>query len=318
MDQMQSFGALSLGSRLKRLSDFLYSEVTTIYEAQGIVLNPTYFPLLYLLYQQGSVSVTQAAELLNVSHPAISRLTKKMVTEEWIKKVSDPHDERRQLLTLTIKSHQLIAQAQPTWHAIKSYLDDLMLKADAPLLSTLNTFETVIHEHGFSQAVLEKMQRSLTQELSLVCWDAQYKSDYERLNREWLDTHFPQQQVAEDQQALTQPETFFLARGGYIWFAVVDNQVVGCCTLAKHNTERYEIAKTAVTKAYQGKGIGRQLVLIALQKTRELAAKEVIIETNSTLLRAMTLYQHLGFTPKPHPNSQSIYPRADIYLSLSL
>ena len=42
MDYMKSFGSLSLGSRLKRLSDRLVHDVIRLYQSQGIELNPTF------------------------------------------------------------------------------------------------------------------------------------------------------------------------------------------------------------------------------------------------------------------------------------
>jgi len=61
MDYMKSFGSLSLGSRLKRLSDRLVHDVIRLYQSQGIELNPTFFPLFNMLHQQGAMTVTDAA-----------------------------------------------------------------------------------------------------------------------------------------------------------------------------------------------------------------------------------------------------------------
>ncbi|MCP4325763.1 MAG: GNAT family N-acetyltransferase [Alteromonadales bacterium] len=92
--------------------------------------------------------------------------------------------------------------------------------------------------------------------------------------------------------------------------------MIGCIALKPANNGYYEISKMAVDK--QGQGIGRLLLLKALDKARELGVKTVCLESNTKLKRALTLYQNFGFTELPHPNGKSDYPRADIYMELAL
>ncbi|MCP4325761.1 MAG: MarR family transcriptional regulator [Alteromonadales bacterium] len=101
MDYMKALASLSLGSRLKRLSDQLFSEVTIVYEQTGLTLNPNYFLLLNLINKMGPMGITQAAEYLSVSHPAISKLSNKMIKEGYLLKHPHPTDKRASQLSLT-------------------------------------------------------------------------------------------------------------------------------------------------------------------------------------------------------------------------
>lgn len=319
VDQMKVYGSLSLGSRLKRLSDRLVQDVVDIYQAQGVELNPSFFPLFNLLHQQGAQSVTQAAELLGVSHPAISKIARKMIAEGWVVKTTDPGDERRQLLALTQQSEALLLTIRPIWREIKEYLDQLMTQQRFPLLAALDEFERAVDSAGFVQPVLDNLNKRVQlSSIEILGWDASLREDFKQLNLEWLIKHFNGELTDYDQAALDTPESYYLSRGGYIWFARYAGDIVGCVALARHSDQQYEISKMGVKEDVQGCGVGRKLILTALEKARQLGASEVYLESATKLERALRLYRNMGFREIPHPNGKSIYPRSDIYMTLSL
>ncbi len=316
---MQRFGSLSLGSRLRRLSDRLIADVVEIYQARGIPLHPTFFPLFNLLHSEGPMSVTGASQLLGVSHPAVSKIARNMLAQGWLSKTSDPADERRQLLALTTQSEQLLLDIRPIWAEIKTHLDQLQAQQQQPLLAALTEFEVLVDKAGFVQPVLQRLARRQQLEgFTVVPWQAELRGYFDVLNRDWLERYFQGELTTQDQQALENPEGYYLARGGYIWFAINNGQVVGCVALARHSAEQYEISKMGVEHDSQGLGVGRELLLTALNKARELGARQVYLETASKLERAMQLYQNLGFASVPHPQGKSIYPRSDVYMQLAL
>ncbi len=316
---MITLGCLSLGSRLKRLSDRMYKDVASIYQQQGIELNPTYFPLFNLLHQHGPLSVTQAADILNVSHPAISKIAVKMQQAELIYKTPDADDERRYFLALDKKSMHLLSKIDPILREMRTHLDTLINAQKHPLLDSLTEFEHIYEQTGLVKPVLNALaKQAQPAQTSVLSWQPQYKADFYRLNYAWLEKYFNGQLNDLDQQALDSPQSYYLARGGYIWFAKFDNTVVGCIALANHKNGCYEVSKMAVDEQYQGDGIGRRLLLIALDKARELNASSVYLETSSLLANALTLYRHMGFSETVHPEGKSQYERSDIYMELMI
>ena len=320
MDHMQSFGSLSLGSRLRRLSDRLVQDVADLYRSQGIELSPTYFPLFNLIRQQGAMTVTEAAEKLGVSHPAISKIARKMLAEEWISKVADPDDERRQMLLLTPKSEALVIRVEPIWREVKGHLDTLMDAQQYPLLNALAEFEQLVDQRGFYQPVLQQLQQQqAVKQVSVTGWDSRYRADFSRLNLDWLNRFFDGELTERDREALDNPEGFYLARGGYIWFALNgQGEVVGCVALARHENDLFEISKMGVDECWQSAGVGRQLLLAALDKAREQGAERLYLETSSKLIKALALYRNMGFREQAHPAGKSYYDRSDIYMTLAL
>jgi len=316
---MQTLGCLSLGSRFKRLSDRLYKDVASIYQERGIDLHPSYFPLFNLLHIRGPLSVTQAAELLNVSHPAISKIANKMQAEQLLYKTSDPRDERRYFLALDEKARQLLQNIDPILREMRQYLDSIIDAQQFSILKALQEFEQAYNKKGLVNPVLNALANNVDpNQLSIESWQSELKQEFYRLNYAWIEKYFNAQLNDLDQQALQNPEGYYLARGGYIWFAKLNQKIVGCIALANHGEGRYEISKMGVDEHYQGHGIGRKLLLRALQKSRQLHARTLYLETSSLLLRAITLYQHMGFTQCEHPNGVSNYQRSDIYMELTI
>lgn len=314
---MQSLASLSLGSRLKRLSEQLFAEVAMIYEGVGLKLNPNYFLLINLINHNGPMGIIQIAESLSVSHPAVSKLASKMVTEGYLIKQAHPSDKRASNLSLTAQSLQIIEQATPIWKILKKHLDLIESQQATPLLSSLSQFEKSLTNYNLQQKVLKEAQQEIA-EIEIVNWSSDYKHDFKALNMSWLNSEFKGELTETDKQSLNYPESYYLAQGGYLFFAKQGSKVIGCIAMKPTSLHTFEISKMAVANGFQGQGIGRKLILNALNKARNLQVKTVFLETNSNLIRAIRLYQHVGFTTAQHPNGKSDYQRADTYMELQL
>lgn len=317
MDYMKSLASLSLGSRLKRLSEQLFADVSIIYNEVGLKLNPNYFLLMNLIHQQGAMSITQIAEALAISHPAVSKLASKMIQEGYLIKRPHSTDKRTSNLSLTPQSVHIIAQGAPTWKILKRHLDIIESKQTTPLLASLTEFESTLNKYNLVQNVLNEAAKKVAT-IEIVNWHNDYKSDFKSLNIGWLNSYFNGELTSMDKHALDHPDSYYLAQGGYLFFAKQKNKIIGCIAMKPTNLDTFEISKMAVSNDSQGQGVGRKLLLKAFDKARELQVKRLFLETNSQLKAAMHLYQQVGFSIKNHPNKKSEYSRADIYMELEL
>src|SRR4029450_13265913 len=104
---------------------------------------------------------------------------------------------------------------------------------------------------------------------------------FRRLNEEWIERYF---QIEEkDRKMLGDPRGQILDSGGAIQIAEVEGAVVGCCALIRNAPGTFELAKMAVTDAYQGRGLGRSLLASAIDTARSMGAVRLFLETNSTM-----------------------------------
>ena len=140
---------------------------------------------------------------------------------------------------------------------------------------------------------------------------------FQQLNQEWIERYFR----VEPKEALilADPKGTILDSGGKIFFAIVDDQCVGCCALRCMSDGEFEVAKMAVTPACQGAGIGRKLLQTVIEAGRASGARRLYLETNHTLIPAIRLYESAGFHHlSPDKIIPSPYARADVYMELLL
>jgi N-acetylglutamate synthase-like GNAT family acetyltransferase len=140
---------------------------------------------------------------------------------------------------------------------------------------------------------------------------------FKRLNEEWIVRYFVLED--KDREVLGDPVKYILNPGGQILFAVVGDQIVGCCALAPEAPREYEVAKMAVTEACRGRGIGRMLLDAVIEEARRMGASRLYLETNSKLPAASRLYQSVGFCHlQPERVKPSLYARADVFMEMFL
>jgi GNAT superfamily N-acetyltransferase len=120
-----------------------------------------------------------------------------------------------------------------------------------------------------------------------------------------------------DEKLLANPDKI-IRDGGEILFAKVHNLIVGTCAIIKVDPETFELAKMAVDERFQGRHIGKKLGLAAIERSTQLGAKKLILESNKKLIPALNLYRKLGFIPVCSEHHKSMYQRANITMQMTL
>jgi GNAT superfamily N-acetyltransferase len=152
--------------------------------------------------------------------------------------------------------------------------------------------------------------------LEIVTFDPAYAADFKRLNLVWLERYFPVEPL--DAEVLSNPEETIIKLGGMIFFALLDDAVVGTCALIRHTESLFELSKMAVDDTHQGKGIGTQLLSHAIAWARSQSIPKLFVETNTVLESAVRLYQRLGFRATTYESSNAHYDRTNLKLELEL
>ena len=150
---------------------------------------------------------------------------------------------------------------------------------------------------------------------NVVTWRADYREDFERLNREWIEAHF----VVEpgDEAVFRDPGAAIVAPGGQIFFVVENGRVHGTCALIPHAPGVLELAKMAVSAGARGHGYGDLLLRAAIDYARRTGVRKLMLVSNTTLVPAIRLYRKHGFQEVPlEPGIE--YARADIQMELDL
>jgi GNAT superfamily N-acetyltransferase len=131
------------------------------------------------------------------------------------------------------------------------------------------------------------------EEIQIIAYDDVFKSDFRRINLEWLDKYNLTE--SHDLMVLDDPRGTILNRGGFIWLANSNEGIIGSAALMKEHDDVYELAKMAVTDGYRGRGIGKKLIQTCLAKAREIHAKKLTLFSNHQLQAALKMYEQHGF-----------------------
>ena len=148
--------------------------------------------------------------------------------------------------------------------------------------------------------------------VQLIPYAAVHQPVFKQLNLEWLDQYGLTE--SHDLMVLDDPKATILDRGGFIYLALCDGAVVGSAALMKESEGVYELAKMAVSKAYQGKGISKLLLEQCLSKAKEIGARKLSLFSNHQLTTALSLYRRYGF--KEVEVKDSPFLTADVKMEL--
>jgi len=148
-DFIKELGALGLGSRLRRLSERLNESVNRIYQDQEVVFEPYWFPIVYLLHKRKQLSVTEIAETLHLTHPAVIHSVKKLSEQGYLKSRNDKNDRRRNILSLSPKGHSVVKKLMPVWTHIQEKTDEMLNEADSNLLEIIDQIESALDKKEY-------------------------------------------------------------------------------------------------------------------------------------------------------------------------
>ena len=82
---------------------------------------------------------------------------------------------------------------------------------------------------------------------------------------------------------------------GRIWLAERDGRVIGCSAIVLRDNARGQLRWVLVAPSARGIGLGKELVLDALDWCRNKNCREVYLETTNGLPESQALYEALGF-----------------------
>lgn len=311
MEFVNGLGLLALGSRLRALSERLYALADEVYAKHGIAIQGRWFPALRLLHDRGPSTVGEIAEAIGQTHSAVSQMADKLVREGWLVSTPDANDRRVRRVSLSDKAHAALRDAKPAWRAIQEVLAERSAAAGIDVLASLDQLAAIL-DHTLGKDIVERTTALRRAAVKVVPFAPALREHFHRLNAAWLTKYFYIEEI--DDRVLRNPEAEILAPGGAIFYAILDDAVVGTCALKEESKGIVELTKMAVDEAYQGLGIGRVLIDAAIAEFRRRGARELFLETNSKLTPAIRLYESVGFRHQPTVKPDSHYTRADVYM----
>lgn len=310
MDKLKSFGALALGSRLKRLSDVLMKDVKKIYKSLYIDFDPTHLPVFKTISEEQKISVGEISIFLKITQPAVTQVVNALEKKKLVKASTDKIDKRKKIISLSKKGKNTILKLQPLWDIISSEMENLSKFESTKFIMQIENIENALKEETFYNRVLDTLKAKIT----IIPFSDKYAKTFHDLNMEWLEKYFYVE--AHDKEVLENPKSYIIDNNGYIFFAKYEDIIVGTVALM-NEPWGYELSKMAVSPNYQGLKIGQKLMDHCIQFSKEKKWKSLLIYSNTKLPPAIYLYKKNGFKEIPMEKNKP-YNRGNIKMVLRL
>lgn len=151
--------------------------------------------------------------------------------------------------------------------------------------------------------------------INIISFKTEFAKDFYNLNIEWLKTFFYVEPY--DEEVLSKPEKYIINKGGHIFFAKLNDNIVGTVALMPIGNEGYfELTKMGVSPKHRGHNIGQQLMQYCIDFAKKNKIPKLIIYSSRKLENAIYIYKKYGFVEIPLESSTP-YKRSNIKLELN-
>jgi GNAT superfamily N-acetyltransferase len=124
-----------------------------------------------------------------------------------------------------------------------------------------------------------------------------FEQYFAELNERFDSGFDPSLSLSADARELTAPE-------GALIVARLHGNPVGCVALKVHKKSSSELKRMWVSQSARGLGLGRRLIEAAEKHARQCGVRMIRLETNRTLLEAISLYRRSGYVEVDAFNSE--------------
>jgi DNA-binding MarR family transcriptional regulator len=316
MEIFEKTGKMALGSRLRLLTAKVTEDAAQIYSIYNVEFSPKWFPVFYVLSEEGEKTITEIAIEIGHSQPSVTTIIQEMKKVGLIKENLKSTDRRKNIVGLTEKGMMLSKKIKMQCGDVDLAIESIMKEANHNLWEAIKEWEFLLDKKSLLTRVLEQKKIRESKDVEIVEYTPQYQSAFKSLNKEWISTYFEMEEA--DYKALDNPKEYILDKGGRIFVALFKEEPLGVCALIRmeDNIYDFELAKMAVSPKAQGKNMGWLLGTTVINTARELGASKIYLESNTMLKPAINLYYKLGF--HKIVGRATPYKRCNIQMELSL
>jgi len=150
--------------------------------------------------------------------------------------------------------------------------------------------------------------------VEIVSYKDEYATAFKDLNIEWLEKYFYVED--HDTEVLENAKNYIIDNGGYIFFALYNNEVAGTVALMNEQ-EGFELSKMAVSPNFQGLKIGQQLMQYCIDFAKDKKWDKLLLYSNTILENAIYIYRKYGFE-EVELEQNAPYQRGNIKMVLKL
>jgi len=288
-------GALIFGTRLKRLSDRFLQDVSKLYKSLNLPFEPGWFPVFYLLNEKGTLTMTEIANELKITHSAVSQLVNSLKKKNYLKFIKDAGDKRKIMVTFTKEGLNITEKLVPVWQSLKRSMEELINqgKYSVNMLAGLNEIESQLDEKSLLNRVVEDMEKFSTDGLEIIDYETKYKLQYKKLMLNWLISNYESDRINVD--LLNDPLDTFIKNNGIIRLVKIRKDIVAVCVINRISKKQAEILYLGIDENWEWRNLGNKLLKDVLNKIEKMEIPEISVSLSKMQENYISLYRKTGF-----------------------
>jgi len=151
-------------------------------------------------------------------------------------------------------------------------------------------------------------------DFQIVTFDSKYSNSFFELNKSWIEEYWSLED--SDIADLLNPVNSIIAKGGEIFFIVINKKAIGTAAMIPYSKNKMELAKMTIDYKFRGLGLSKLLLSRCISYAKNKRVSEVFLISNSKLKAARKLYDNFGFTETPLDSSK--YQRGNYKMIIKL
>jgi len=289
MDILRDYGAVFLGSRLKRLGERMQAGAARVILETGLPVQPAHMPLLAALDKQ-PMTIGQLAQAVGVSQPGVTRAVGQLV-ELGLAHSQTGDDQRLRTISLAPAGEAAMARARlKVFPQVEAAVGTLLQDRLDAFMAQLAELETALEATPID-VLAARSDRSL---LTIREYSDDLAPAFHDINAEWIKDMFRLE--ATDREVLENPRAHIIDRGGVILFAEAEGLgIVGTCALQKTGERSFELTKMGVRASARGLKVGEFLLRATIDRAMRIGAEPLYLLTNTKCAAGIHLYEKAGF-----------------------
>ncbi len=156
MDLFEKTGKMALGSRLRLLTAKVTEDAARIYKLYDVDLAPKWFPVFFILAEEGENTISEIANKIGHSQPSVSKIIREMTAAGLILENRKTDDKRRNVVALTKKGRMLGVKIKDQYADVNAAIDALISTAQHNLWEAMEEWEFLLDQQPLYKRVIEQ------------------------------------------------------------------------------------------------------------------------------------------------------------------
>lgn len=287
---------LILGTRLKRLSDKFLMDIDRTYKRLNIPFEVSWFPIFYLLNERGSLSITEIALELEITHSAVSQMVSSIEKKKIVKFLDDKNDKRRRIISFTRQGQKLMLTLPPIWDAIKYGIQEMFSEGinSSHILSAIDEIEDSIRKESLFSRITREIDREQEGNIKIIS----YTKSFMKIYKDFVFTWYLENQETdiENLDLINQPEKAVEQKGAVILLAKIHKECIGVIASESDLNTAADIKFFVIAEEWRKMKIGSRLLNEMIKRLSEKGIKKITAVISRKHAPEIKILKEAGFT----------------------